>query len=48
MNDWPYVLACVVAPGIVGACMYKIFGIWEKRRRRKQPSAIVPEIDYWI
>lgn len=48
MSDWSYVLACVLVPCGVGASMFALFELWDRRRRARRPGAELPRIDYSI
>jgi hypothetical protein len=48
LSDVTYVIACVLVPCAVGACMYAAFELWDRRRRQARPGAELPRIDYSI
>jgi hypothetical protein len=48
MPTWLYVLACLAVPPIWGYAMYRVFGIWERRRALAGRRPEVPPIDYSI
>ncbi len=47
-SSWPYALACIVVPCLMGLAMYGVTELWDRRRKRTRPDAPLPVIDYMI
>jgi hypothetical protein len=47
MGDWLYAIECVVLPCSIGAVMFGLFDLWDRRRRAKAEAAL-PTIEYFI
>jgi hypothetical protein len=48
MSDWLYIASCIGVPILVGTAMYGLFGVWDRRRRRRSKDGALPVIDYTI
>jgi hypothetical protein len=48
MSAWLHALECVVLPCVVGATMFLLFEVWDRRRARARPERALPVIDYQI
>jgi hypothetical protein len=48
MPAWMHALVCVLVPCFIGASMYGMFELWDRRRRRASDRQGLPVIDYTI
>lgn len=48
MGDWLYAVECVAVPCAIGAVMFGLFDLWDRRRRKNKPGDGLPEIEYFI
>jgi hypothetical protein len=48
MAVWLRVLECIAIPAAVGASIYVLFNVWDRRRRRARDEDALPNIDYLI
>ena len=48
MGDWVYALECIAVPCLVGALVFTVFDLWDRRRRRVVPDEGLPVVDYLL
>jgi hypothetical protein len=48
MASWFHALECVLVPCVIGAAMFGVFELWDRRRRRMKSREGLPVIDYII
>jgi hypothetical protein len=48
MAEWIHAVESVLVPCFIGASMYGLFELWDRRRRRTSDREGLPVIDYTI